>query len=117
MRFNNKSFKISTARAIIGYLAGVELNNSGKEIADYLKSNPNKRVIIEGHSDDLGPPDQTYGLSRRRAESVKNYLIEEFGISYSRITAIGFGPDRPLVKGNTREARRLNRRVVVKFVE
>lgn len=81
------------------------------QVALTVKANPDiKRVRIEGHTDSTGPHDVNMRLSKERAEAVRRHLINR-GISPDRLTAEGFGPDKPLMKGDSPEARAKNRRV------
>ncbi len=86
-----------------------------QELAEYLRSHPNVNAIIKGYTDDVGDDDANLRLSQSRAESVRSMLIA-FGIEQERVTAIGYGETRPKVRGNTTEARALNRRVEVELV-
>ncbi|MCC5920459.1 MAG: OmpA family protein [Cyclobacteriaceae bacterium] len=72
----------------------------------------NKQVIvrIEGHTDSTGPEEYNLGLSRRRAEAVKNYLRAE-GIDTDRIETRAYGENRPKASNETIEGRKQNRRV------
>lgn len=74
------------------------------------------RVQIWGHTDDIGSDEYNLELSQRRAEAVKNYLVEA-GIDPSIITIKGFGKSRPLVPGKTPEARAKNRRVEIGIID
>jgi outer membrane protein OmpA-like peptidoglycan-associated protein len=81
------------------------------QMALTIKANPQfKRVRVEGHTDDTGPREINMQLSERRARSVRQYLIGR-GVSARRLSAEGFGPDRPLADGRSDAARAKNRRV------
>ncbi len=78
---------------------------------NYLISNPEKNILLEGHTDDMGSDEYNMSLSERRAESVKNALIDK-GISLTRIKTKGCGSTQPLFPNNfDDELRALNRRV------
>ncbi len=85
------------------------------EVAAALNAQPGLKVEIHGHTDGSGARAYNQDLSQRRAESVKAYL-ESNGIDASRMTAIGFGPDRPIDSNATKEGRARNRRVEFKPV-
>jgi len=68
-----------------------------------------------GHTDNVGDPDANMRLSKDRAESVRAYLIENFGIESSRISAIGVGAEKPIASNDTAEGRQQNRRIVAVF--
>lgn len=81
-------------------------------VADLLKENPDASVTIEGHASNAeGSPAQSMELSRHRAESVVNYLVDNFGISRSRLSAEGFGQTRRVAYNWSADGRRENRRV------
>lgn len=81
------------------------------EVVRVLKENPKVRVRVEGHTDDramLGYDNQK--LSERRAESVKQYLVNH-GVASKRLQSKGWGPDKPLAPNDSDEGRERNRRV------
>lgn len=67
-------------------------------------------VTIEGHTDSSGDAILNQNLSQSRARSVLNYLVAN-GVDESRLSAQGFGPDRPVADNDTEEGRALNRRI------
>jgi len=81
-------------------------------IADFLKNYPDTLAIIEGHTDGKGTDVYNMGLSLRRAESVRSYLITNYGISPSQLKATGYGESRPVADNDTDEGRQRNRRTV-----
>lgn len=83
------------------------------EIADNLNANANLRVEVQGHSDSSGKRDYNISLSLKRAQTVQSYLIQK-GVPIQRITAKGFGPDRPIDTNATAAGRANNRRVELK---
>ncbi|MDZ7764826.1 MAG: OmpA family protein [Melioribacteraceae bacterium] len=78
----------------------------------FLQRYPERRIEIEGHTDNVGAGDYNLGLSRRRAESVQNYLTQR-GINPDRTTAIGLGQARPIASNQTAAGRQQNRRVEI----
>lgn len=84
-------------------------------IARHLKSS-NERLIIDGYTCNIGSAEYNMGLSIRRANNVRNYLINQ-GIASSRITAKGHGMNDPRYDNKTAEGRRQNRRVEFTFEE
>ena len=82
-----------------------------KKFAGVLKKYPELKVVIEGHTDNVGGKDYNQNLSMKRAESVKNYLIKKFGIGESRLTAKGYGLSKPIADNKTAAGRQKNRRV------
>ncbi len=83
-----------------------------KQVADFMKLYPLTSVVVEGHTDDRGSDAYNKSLSQRRANSVAAILSTEYGIDPSRISAVGYGEERPLVANDSRENMAKNRRVV-----
>lgn len=86
------------------------------ETAQYLKAHPSVLIFIEGHCDERGAAAYNLSLGARRANSVRNLLIEQ-GVDASRIFTITFGKERPARGGHSEEAWRWNRRCEYKIVE
>jgi OmpA-OmpF porin, OOP family len=84
------------------------------EVADILKANPDLKLTIEGHTSNDGVYEMNKKLSLARANNVKTYLVSK-GIDASRLTAIGYGPDRLLSTGKTGAEKAKNRRVELKL--
>ncbi len=89
-----------------------EFHDHLRGVANLLKNYPNAIVLLEGHTDMVGTEAYNLSLSVRRAESVKAYLVEKFGIASSRITTKGYGATQSIATNDTYEGRRQNRRVV-----
>ncbi len=87
------------------YLADIE------KLADFLKRFPNTDVEIGGHASNVGTPEYNMGLSQRRADAVAKILVEKYGIDAARVKAVGYGITKPLAKGNSKEAHKMNRRI------
>jgi len=75
-----------------------------------------RRLEVQGHTDSLGRASSNRDLSRRRAEAVVAWLVEH-GVTAERLTATGFGADKPLATNAEEEGRRTNRRVEFHIVE
>ena len=80
-------------------------------VGDFMKKYPTTTAVIEGHSDNVGSYNHNMVLSQRRAESVVNYLVENFGIDRTRLVAKGYGFSRPVAENSTDEGRQKNRRI------
>jgi len=80
------------------------------EVVTLLRDNPELRVEIEGHTDNIGSRDYNLDLSQRRAETVRRYLAQH-GVAADRMTAQGYGFDRPVASNESAEGRARNRRV------
>jgi outer membrane protein OmpA-like peptidoglycan-associated protein len=82
-----------------------------KQAANALEKNPNLKLEIDGDTDSTGNPQHNKELSQKRAEAVRSVLIAQFGVDASRLTAAGFGADKPIASNDTPEGRAQNRRV------
>ncbi len=78
----------------------------------FLNQNPARHVAIEGHTDNVGSDDSNLGLSQRRADSVKSYLVHQ-GIDSARVAASGMGEHQPVADNQSEGGRLRNRRVEV----
>lgn len=119
----NELQAVKTERGIVMTLGDV-LFSTGKadlqpgalgtieRLANFLAEYPNKTVMIEGHTDNVGTDTYNQGLSERRAISVKAALIQA-NVDSARISAIGYGETRPIVDNNTGAGRLKNRRVEI----
>lgn len=77
---------------------------------DALKAWGDVDVEVAGHTCNIGTEEYNLGLSQRRAEAVRNYLVSK-GVPAERLTVRGYGESRPAFSNATREGRALNRRV------
>ena len=100
----NKAVLLSVNRELLSRIAGILLTSKGYSITVY------------GHTDDVGSKAYNQELSERRAQAVRDYLVEA-GIGRQIIATKGFGKTKPLVTGTTPEARAKNRRVEVEIVD
>jgi outer membrane protein OmpA-like peptidoglycan-associated protein len=82
------------------------------QLADFLRQYPDRRVSIEGHTDNIGTPAYNSELSQRRAEAVKMQLVS-MGVAPDRISTVGYGKDFPVAANDTDTNRAINRRVEV----
>jgi outer membrane protein OmpA-like peptidoglycan-associated protein len=82
-----------------------------REIAEVMRRNPDWKLSIEGHTDDVASDRYNLDLSSRRAAAVKGALATRFGVAGSRLTTAGFGESRPQDRNDTIEGRARNRRV------
>lgn len=78
--------------------------------AQYLASNPNVQLRLEGHADERGSREYNIGLGERRAQAVRRVLMLQ-GASASQLSTVSYGEERPAAFGSDEEAYRLNRRV------
>lgn len=84
------------------------------EVASSLQRYPNSLVDVMGHTDSTGSDSYNLDLSRRRAESVANYLTSR-GVSRARIETVGYGEQYPRADNSTEQGRALNRRVEIRI--
>ncbi len=84
-----------------------------RQLAELIERNPNATFIIEGHTDNFGTPEYNAGLSKARAESVKEWLVQNAEIEAARIQTRGLGMTRLLVQRGSVEEQQLNRRVEI----
>ena len=82
-----------------------------KEIAQVLKDNPTVKIKVVGHTDSDGDDKSNLDLSKRRAVSVKDYLVKNFGIDVARIETDGKGEAEPISKNDSAVNKAKNRRV------
>ena len=82
-----------------------------QRLAEFMLINKTAKVRIEGHSDNLGAAGYNQFLSQKRADRIKEILIERFQVPATQLTAVGFGEAKPLADNNTAEGRSKNRRV------
>lgn len=84
-------------------------------LAEILKEYPKTNILVEGHTDSAGTDEYNWDLSRRRAESVTNYLVNK-GIDKSRFTTKWYGESQPKASNETAEGKAQNRRVELAII-
>jgi outer membrane protein OmpA-like peptidoglycan-associated protein len=90
-----------------------ESSETLKQITGYLNTNPSVKIIVAGHTDNTGTFESNLTLSEARAESIKNYLVDNAKIAASRLISAGVGQACPVSTNDTEEGRKLNRRVEI----
>jgi OmpA-OmpF porin, OOP family len=85
-------------------------------LAEFLRENPNRRALIEGHTDGQGDAQYNLELSQSRADSVRSFLVMN-GVSPDQIMARGYGETRPVASNDTDVGRQQNRRVEVVILD
>jgi flagellar motor protein MotB len=108
-RWSTLGILFATAKAVVQQESRPVL----AEIADALKAHPELKILIEGHTDNVGDPAANLTLSQARAEAVKAALVSQLGIDAARITTQGFGDTKPVADNATPEGRAQNRRVEI----
>lgn len=81
------------------------------QLAAFLTDQPGARIALVGHTDSVGGLEANIGLSRDRAQSVRQQLIDEFSVAPTRIDAEGAGYLSPVATNRTAQGREANRRV------
>lgn len=88
-----------------------------QRVAEFMRRYPTTRVVIEGHTDNVGRPDYNQSLSERRAQAVAQSLVRDHGIAADRVQSVGYGLSRPIADNRTEEGRATNRRVTAEISE
>jgi outer membrane protein OmpA-like peptidoglycan-associated protein/WD40 repeat protein len=110
VRLNNIFFESGSS-----YLLDLSKNELNRLVA--LMQNNQKLIIeVQGHTDDIGTPDENLLLSIQRAATVKEYMIFQ-GVSLNRIQIKSYGELLPIASNSSPEGRKANRRVEVRFVQ
>jgi outer membrane protein OmpA-like peptidoglycan-associated protein len=81
-------------------------------MAKFMRDKQNIAIVVEGHTDSVGPDAVNDYLSKKRAESVKQYIVDR-GVAENRIKTIGQGERRPIASNLTQFGRKLNRRTEI----
>ncbi len=84
-----------------------------KAIAEYLNANETQKVVIVGHTDNVGDFDMNITLSQERANAVMEKLISEYGVNREQLKPFGVGPVAPIASNSTEEGKAQNRRVEI----
>ena len=82
-----------------------------RNLADFMKEYGQTSTVVEGHTDSVGTDAYNQKLSERRANAVRDVLVNQHGLDSSRIEAVGYGESRPVADNATEEGRAINRRV------
>ena len=106
----NIQFEYNSSALTDDSQAGIEM------LVEFLKRNPDLKVELAGHTDDVGSASYNQKLSADRAESVRKALISN-GIDETRLTAKGYGATKPLAPNDSEEHRALNRRTEMIIID
>lgn len=82
-----------------------------RNLADFMQQYPQTTTVVEGHTDSVGTDQYNQRLSERRANAVRNVLVNEYGVGANRVDSVGYGESRPVADNATEEGRQINRRV------
>jgi len=81
-----------------------------------LQANPMLNVTIEGHTDSIGTAEYNLSLGERRANAVRDYLLNR-GIAAARMRTVSYGEERPIADNGTDAGRAMNRRAVIMQIQ
>jgi outer membrane protein OmpA-like peptidoglycan-associated protein len=104
---DNILFDFDSAALNMGSHGGLD------KVGEYLQGNPGSYVVLAGYTDGVGDEEYNLGLSRRRAESVAAYLMNNANVDEDRIVQHWFGKLNPVAGNDTSEGRAQNRRVEI----
>jgi outer membrane protein OmpA-like peptidoglycan-associated protein len=82
-----------------------------KNLADFMGQYPQTTTVVEGHTDSVGSDAYNQKLSERRANAVRDVLVNQYGVGADRVNAVGYGESRPVADNATDSGRAVNRRV------
>jgi outer membrane protein OmpA-like peptidoglycan-associated protein len=82
-----------------------------KNLADFMGQYPQTTTVVEGHTDSVGSDAYNQSLSERRANAVRDVLVNQYGVGADRVNAVGYGESRPVADNATADGRAVNRRV------
>src|SRR5690606_8574996 len=82
-----------------------------RALADFMSQYPSTSTVVEGHTDSVGTDAYNQSLSERRANAVRDVLVNQYGVGASRVSSVGYGESRPVADNATAEGRAINRRV------
>lgn len=94
----------------------VDQEASLEHVIACMTAHPDRRIRVEGHTDERGLAETNFAISERRARAVKRYL-ERSGIEPSRIEIIGFGEERPICTESNESCWRRNHRAELRWIE
>ena len=83
-----------------------------EDLRFFLSRNDDAKALVVGHTDDVGSASSNRRLSRVRANTIKDYMVDQ-GINEYQIIAKGMGPDEPIATNDTEEGKTQNRRVEI----
>jgi outer membrane protein OmpA-like peptidoglycan-associated protein len=81
------------------------------KVGEALKLFPDATLVVEGHTDGQGNDSAMLLLSQDRADAVRQYLITNLGINAEKVSAVGYGKQRPIASNDSESGRARNRRI------
>lgn len=111
-------FMKSAARVVYfdydSYAVRPEYQGVVESHAKFLKANPNRKVILEGHTDERGGREYNIALGQKRSEAVRR-AMGLLGVSDVQLEAVSFGKEKPVAQGSDEDALAKNRRVEISY--
>lgn len=105
---NTVYFKYDSDQILDEYIAVMQAH------AQYLRNNPDSRIIIEGHTDERGTPEYNIALGERRARSVARYM-QNLGVDVNQLSIVSYGEEKPVNPGHSEASWKQNRRAVINY--
>ena len=96
-----------------------QLDAAGRAFKKAMEVGKAEKWVIEiaGHTDNVGSPETNIKLSKERAESVRQYLLQTYGLPQTMVSAQGYGEANPIASNDSPDGREKNRRVVFKITQ
>ena len=96
-----------------------QLDAAGRAFKKAMEVGKAEKWVIEiaGHTDNVGSPETNVKLSKERAESVRQYLLQTYGLPQTMVSAQGYGEANPIASNDSPDGREKNRRVVFKITQ
>ncbi|MCQ2234437.1 MAG: OmpA family protein [Paludibacteraceae bacterium] len=110
----NKNIRVNFALGKADVVSTPEVEENIDFIVKFLRNNPDRILVVVGHTCDLGKPEKNVELSKRRAEAMKAVLVGR-GCNPGNIDTIGKGPYEPLVPNTSEANRKKNRRIEIQI--
>ena len=115
---NNGAGPVGVSRIVYfdydSYVIKSEFQSLIEAHSRFIKAAPNRKVMIEGHTDDRGGREYNLALGQKRAEAVRRSL-SLLGVPDSQMEAVSFGKEKPAVQGNSEDAHSQNRRAELSY--
>ncbi|MBC8747642.1 outer membrane protein OmpA-like peptidoglycan-associated protein [Paraburkholderia sp. WC7.3d] len=87
-----------------------------KGVLDLIRANPDKRILIAGHTDNVGPGAANQKLSEARAQAIRDWLVNTALVTVTRFAIQGYGDTRPIAGNESSQGREMNRRVEISLI-
>jgi len=97
----------------VRYAFDKRYSKSIRKLADFMKAHPETSIEIIGHTANSGKEGYDMLLSQKRADSVRRYLVENFGIEKSRVHALGYGASQPIILNKSKTEQKKNERIEI----